>query len=148
MTISTLSIFTGGDGRPPTSIPATAPISSQQGAMDILLGALTSSTTSASTQTPLDITASSGVLEYVGISCTTALTASLLKITIDGLVVYNETGALGTTSVKNAIGGGSGNSPDTATASLVKMPFNISAKIEFASDGTNTAKCIFRDYLT
>ena len=141
-----LSSVLGGD-KPATSIPVMASYLSGGFRPDAILGSESASTTSASTQTPVDLTGS-GVIEYVGLSCATALTASLLKITIDGVIVFNETGALTTNHILPCIGSSMGASATAVGGSLAKIPYKSSLKIEFASDGTQTATCYYRKYVT
>ena len=97
----------------------------------------------------LNISGDSGVLEFLSISATTGvtLTASELKITRDGIVIYDRTGAI--------TGGGAAIPVGTASATggiqgiaFGNLVWNDSILVEYASDGTNTAFAVERHYLT
>lgn len=136
--------------RPPTSIPATAVTNSTGATPATIVGVISTSTTSASTQTALTLSGVSGVLEFATLSNTSGstLTATLSKITIDGVVVYSETGSILTAFAKNAVGSYGANSAIGASGALSNQPFNSSVLLEFASDGTNLAEYHYRYYLT
>ena len=144
----TLSSVVGGS-QPPTSLVGGTVDSTLDANAGSVIGAINVSTTSASTQTALDITSSSGVVEYVGIQVPVVPTALLLKITIDGVIVYNDTTpTIGINDGRNAIGSVYFDSTNAAGVSLANIPFRQSLKIEYAADGTQTVNCSYRYYLT
>lgn len=148
MALDTIDIL-GGVNKSPSSLEVgTTDVILAQIASTVI-GANNTSTTSASTQTALDITSGRGSVEYVGIQAPVAVTSSLLKITIDGVVVYNNTAATsGVNQGRHAIGSVFGNTTDGYSASFGNIAFNKSIKIEFASDGSGTVNCSYRYYLT
>ena len=93
--------------------------------------------------------AGSGILQFAALTSGVApLTASELKITLDGVVVYDRNAAIVSANagvfpagVITSLGGIDG-------GSLSNMPVFNSIRIEYASDGTNTGYAHWRYYLT
>lgn len=130
---------------PPTSIPVGAQLDVGTGSsVAARVGGLSASKTTVGLTTVISL-AVPGVLEYAGLSASTALTASEFKITINGTVVYDRTGTISLNGGFTPVG------VFTAQAgngvSLAIQPFNT-LLIEYASDGTNTAFATYRYYLT
>jgi len=109
--------------------------------------------TSASVQTVMDLQGQSGVVNFLAITPTSGspVTACKIKITIDGIVVHQDTdlGALVANASFNLIG--------TAVIHLVEdyavysssdMPFENSFKVEIAGDGTDGVHLMDKRYKT
>ena len=128
-----------GSKRAATSLPVRAVVT---GNPVTFLGFPTVSTTSASLQTVITIPAGAGRISFVAIhnGSGVTLTNTRLKITIDGIVAYDETGSLANLKAKVAIGAAFSDTPGTTT-SLDDEPFYKSLLIEHNSDGTNQGNC-------
>ena len=150
MTISTLTIFGGADGKPPTTLPEVPDRSFISTLGAGLAGAFNGTTTSASIGTILTLSVA-GVLELCAIQSANTVAGAQLKITLDGVVVYDKTASLSGGNIRNAagtMGTTFGSADKSAGVSLVKLPFRTSLLIETTSDGVDTLNCFYRYYLT
>lgn len=145
----------GADGLPPTLLAVIPDRSIVTTLGSTLAGSFDTTTTSASLGTVLTIgaaTRQSGVLELCGITATGGeVTDAQLKITLDGVVIYDETATLSVGDIRNAagsIGTTFGSSDKAAGVTRVHLPWEKSILIETKSDGVDTVHCFFDYHLT
>ena len=149
--------FGSGSGlRPPTEL--TAYKSTGNGAVQTEFPAnfgvaITSAITSASVQTVLDLQGQSGVVNFLAITATAGapVTACKIKITIDGIVVHQDTdlGALVANASFNLIGTAVVHQvEDWAVYSSNDIVFNRTFKVEIAGDGTDGVHLMSKRYKT
>ena len=142
------STLTGGL-KPPSSIPANPTVLQIGANLQGLTGGTTATTTSASLGDAINISGASGVLQFACVLTAAGITVSPseFKVTIDGVVVYDETGSIGALQSKMAVGTAYDGTGEMGVV-LDTMIFNNSCRVEFASDGVDTLSCITRHYLT
>lgn len=138
----------GGGGSPPIAIinghssgGASGYISYQAQGFGALKAVLSGSTTANVLKTALNVTGASGRIFFCGVSSENAAARTLrLKLTIDGVVVFDATSNSVSEAGRAVIAVGAANSiyASNGYLSLGDFPFSQSFKIEIASSLTET----------
>lgn len=135
MTDVRLSSVVGGR-LAPSSLPVRAVVDASTTAVSAF-GLSTDQKNTVGDTAPVDITGS-GTIQFIGLhnGSGSTVTASHLKITIDGVEVYDETGSIANIKSKIAVGWIYGTASFTS-GGFQEVPYFQSLKIEYASDATN-----------
>jgi hypothetical protein len=136
-----------GGLKPPTSIPEGVVVAQNGSAIAAVISGSTASKSTAGLTDVINIeSGNSGVVEFLSIgTAAVSVTASELKITVDGIVVYDRTGAIGLTN-QTYIPIGMYDSGQAG--GLGQYVFDNSLRVEYASDGTNPVYVTYKYYLT